>query len=157
MARGEILLHWDDDDWSASWRVRYQVQEMSSTGADVCGLNRLFYYQPATRSAWQYIYPPTERAWVAGNSLAYTRSYWQRNPFPAVQVGEDARFLWSSDARQLKILDNPAFMIGIIHSENTSPKHTRHQRWQPCALETIQQLIGEDFATSPATEAAYRK
>jgi hypothetical protein len=27
-ARGEIIVHWDDDDWSARWRLRYQVEEL---------------------------------------------------------------------------------------------------------------------------------
>ena len=27
-ARGEIILHWDDDDWSAPWRVSYQVEQL---------------------------------------------------------------------------------------------------------------------------------
>src|SRR4051794_21540808 len=24
-ARGEIIVHWDDDDWSAPWRLSYQL------------------------------------------------------------------------------------------------------------------------------------
>ena len=35
LARGEIIIHWDDDDWSAPWRLRYQVEQLCSAGADV--------------------------------------------------------------------------------------------------------------------------
>src|SRR2546422_2964152 len=28
LAAGDIIVHWDDDDWSASWRVRYQVDAL---------------------------------------------------------------------------------------------------------------------------------
>jgi glycosyltransferase involved in cell wall biosynthesis len=27
-ARGEIIVHWDDDDWNAPWRLHYQVEEL---------------------------------------------------------------------------------------------------------------------------------
>jgi len=28
LARGEIIAHWDDDDWFAEWRLSYQVSEL---------------------------------------------------------------------------------------------------------------------------------
>ena len=27
-ARGGVIMHWDDDDWMARWRLRYQVTEL---------------------------------------------------------------------------------------------------------------------------------
>src|SRR5215510_16345784 len=27
-ARGEIIIHWDDDDWMADWRISYQVTSL---------------------------------------------------------------------------------------------------------------------------------
>jgi hypothetical protein len=38
LARGDVIVHWDDGDWMAPWRVRYQVECLSAAGADVCGL-----------------------------------------------------------------------------------------------------------------------
>src|SRR5215204_4099526 len=32
-ARGDIILHWDDDDWHAPHRVRYQVEALLAQGA----------------------------------------------------------------------------------------------------------------------------
>jgi glycosyltransferase involved in cell wall biosynthesis len=37
-AGGEILVHWDDDDWSAPWRLSYQVEQLRAAQADICGL-----------------------------------------------------------------------------------------------------------------------
>src|SRR5690349_6969382 len=40
--QGEILVHWDDDDWSAPWRLSYQVEQLRQAQADICGLNRVW-------------------------------------------------------------------------------------------------------------------
>jgi glycosyltransferase involved in cell wall biosynthesis len=72
-ARGEIILHWDDDDWMADWRISYQVRRLLESGAELCGLDRLDYCEPATGKAWEYVYPPGARRWVAGNTLCYRR------------------------------------------------------------------------------------
>ena len=53
MARGDVILHWDDDDWAAPWRVRYQVEQLLAAGADVCGLDRVLFYAPASNEAWE--------------------------------------------------------------------------------------------------------
>src|SRR5258708_4663268 len=31
-ARGELIMHWDDDDWMAPHRISYQVAELQRTG-----------------------------------------------------------------------------------------------------------------------------
>src|SRR5580700_502335 len=45
-ATGDIILHWDDDDWYAPWRISYQVSQLLESDLDICGLDRLHYYQP---------------------------------------------------------------------------------------------------------------
>jgi glycosyltransferase involved in cell wall biosynthesis len=144
-ARGEFIVHWDDDDWQASWRVSYQLEQMLASGADVCGLGKLLYYQPWSVQAWQYVYPAGGQAWVGGNSLCYTRSFWRRNPFPAITVGEDSRFLWSGQPKRLAALADNRFLVGLIHPGNTSAKRTANRRWQPQAVSDIRTLLAEDW------------
>ena len=43
-ARGEIIVHWDDDDWSAPFRISYQVAELIGDQADLCGAARILYW-----------------------------------------------------------------------------------------------------------------
>lgn len=56
-ARGEIILHWDDDDWAAKWRVSYQVDALVRGRAEVCGIDRVLYLGPGPEQAWEYVYP----------------------------------------------------------------------------------------------------
>ena len=56
-ACGDVIVHWDDDDWSATWRVSYQVRALMDTGADICGLGDILFYEPAAGRAWELRLP----------------------------------------------------------------------------------------------------
>src|SRR5437868_1947457 len=55
-ARGQIIAHWDDDDWHAPHRLRYQVEALQRSGMDICGIRTLLFFNPETQRAWKYIY-----------------------------------------------------------------------------------------------------
>ena len=38
-AWGETIVHWDDDDWMAPWRLSYQMVSLLKQQADICGLD----------------------------------------------------------------------------------------------------------------------
>jgi glycosyltransferase involved in cell wall biosynthesis len=144
-ARGEIIVHWDDDDWVAPWRLRYQVERLLASGASVAGLSRILYHQPATGRSWQYSYPEGKKRWFGGNTLCYRKAYWTRHPFEDVDVGEDARFVWSDPSAPMTALDDTAFVVGMIHATNVSPKRTGQPYWRPIATEVVRALMGDDF------------
>ena len=142
LARGDVIVHWDDDDWMAPWRVRYQVERLLAAGADVCGLDRPLFYDPAARQAWQYIYPANAAPWVYGATLCYTKAFWRRNPFPPIGVGEDSRFVWANVSKRVLALDDPTFFVGIIHAGNTSRKQTHGSRWRTYPAAAVHELMG---------------
>jgi hypothetical protein len=145
-AAGEIIVHWDDDDWMAGWRLSYQVASLLNERAEVCGLATLLHYDPAAGAAWRYVYPTGGRPWVAGNTLCYTRRFWNTNPFPDINVGEDTRFLWSNRPKKILPLADERFYVALIHPSNTSPKQTGHARWSSCPADVVMDLLGADTA-----------
>src|SRR5439155_10785628 len=104
-----------------------------------------FYYEPATNRAWRYQYSGPGAMWVAGNTLAFRKSFWARNQFPDMQIGEDARFVWGSPASAICDLNNPALCIATIHPANTSQKVISGSYWHPQPLDQIVGLLGEDL------------
>jgi glycosyltransferase involved in cell wall biosynthesis len=144
-AAGEIIVHWDDDDWQASWRVSYQVACLRKQQADICGLEHLYFYEPTSGRAWQYHYPADRRQWLHGGTLCYTKAFWAGNPFPAFNVGEDTGFLWSDHPKVMLPLQNGAFYVGTIHAGNVSPKRPRAPLWRPCPPNNIREIVGEDW------------
>jgi glycosyltransferase involved in cell wall biosynthesis len=148
-ARGDVIVHWDDDDWSASWRVRYQVEQLLDRGADVGGLNRVLFHDPTTNDAWEYEYPRTIAPWVYGATLVYTKAFWRRNPFPLVNVGEDSRFMWANVPKRVVAHDDRRFFVGTVHPANTSRKDTRGHRWRRCRVEVLNALMQNDGRGEP--------
>jgi glycosyltransferase involved in cell wall biosynthesis len=140
-ARGEIVVHWDDDDWMADWRVRYQVDALLRHGADVCGLATLYFYDPASARAWKYVYSDRTRQWLAGGTLCYRKAIWRAHPFADVNEGEDTRFVWALRGARLLALDDPTFYVATVHPGNTSRKRTAERRYQPCPAETVERIM----------------
>jgi glycosyltransferase involved in cell wall biosynthesis len=154
-AHGEIIAHWDDDDWYSPSRLRYQVEELFASDADLCGIDRVLFLDPASRRAWEYVYPPSDLPWVYGATLCYQKSVWRRSPFPEINIGEDTRFVANARGNRIKVLREQGIFVGLIHSANTSQKRTHDLRWSALPLQSIQAIMGPDWPicpTAPETE-----
>ena len=145
-ARGEFIVHWDDDDWYPSVRITRQIKALREGHANICGTSTLFYHDAKSALAWRYCYKGSGRAWVAGNTLAYRRSCWTAHPFQEVRVGEDSRFVWAELRATLHDLNDPNLCVARIHAGNTSPKVLTGTCWQACAVAQIESLLGHEWS-----------
>ena len=145
-AEGQLVANWDDDDWVSPRRLTAQVDALASADGDVCGLNRMLYYEPATDRAWRYVYPWDRSSWAADGTLLFTRDLWRRNPFPDTSTAIDLRFLRAGRFRRLVPLEDESVYVGMIHGSNTSRKHTRQSVWRPLAATHVHELLGDDLA-----------
>ncbi len=128
-ARGPLIAHLDDDDWYPPDRLSRQVRALLASEALVCGTSSLYFIDPLTEAAWRYGYPGA--GWVAGSSLVYRRSFWERHRFLPIQVAEDWHFLRRlPDARTLLDLDDPDLCVATVHPGNTSAKRREPPYWQ---------------------------
>lgn len=152
-AHGEIIVHWDDDDWAASWRLSYQVRELLESGADLCGLDRVLFVDTNTTRAWEYVHSKGGQPWVYGATLCYRKRFWQHNPFPDISVGEDSRFVWNARGARVLALQENTFYVGVVHGDNTSPKQVQGLRWQPRPIQMIQALMGSPGGASVSGDA----
>jgi len=148
-ARGEFIVHWDDDDWYPPSRVRVQVAALRERGGDVCGTSILYFLDRTRSRAWCYRYSGSPEAWVCGSSLAYRRDAWTRNRFPEIQVGEDSQFVWRFPAGSVVDLRDPTLCIASVHEANVSPKDTAGMFWSPENVERIETIIRDGTPASP--------
>jgi ADP-heptose:LPS heptosyltransferase len=144
-ARGEIIVHWDDDDWYAKWRLRYQVAALLEGDFDICGLDHAFFVNAASKQAWEYVYPRDRSPWICGATLCYQRSFWEKHAFPDLSVGEDTRFIASARSARIAVLDDNRFFVGRIHPGNTSPKRVHDARWQARSIDDLRSSVGSDW------------
>ncbi|WP_411882534.1 glycosyltransferase family 2 protein [Polaromonas sp. YR568] len=140
LARGELIAHWDDDDWMAPGWLSSQARALLAQGADICGLDKVFFYAPQGRRAWQYVYDGRS-PWVCGGTLCYRREFWRAAPFADINVGEDNAFVWAPQHKRIVVNPDQHLYVARVHARNTSPKETLNRRWRSCPVEQVEQLM----------------
>lgn len=153
-AAGEVIVHWDDDDWYAPDRIRRQLAALEAAQADLCGMESLLFFDPAGGEAWLYRYPGRDPAWVCGVSMMYRRDLWRRNAFPNLQVGEDSHFIWNARGLRAVRMGETRLIAAMVHAANTSPRRTEGSCWSPRPIGEVQSLLGEDWRRYAHAEAA---
>jgi ADP-heptose:LPS heptosyltransferase/SAM-dependent methyltransferase len=151
LAGGDLIVHWDDDDWYPPDRITRQADALLRRGGDLCGSSKLYFRDAAARRAWEYEYR-CAKGWVAGSTLAYRKSSWAQNRFRDIQVGEDSFFVWGRGAGQLIDLADSALCVATIHETNTSPKRPTGALWRAIDPAAIGRVIEQaERKRAPAT------
>jgi glycosyltransferase involved in cell wall biosynthesis len=148
MARGEIIVHWDDDDWVSPHRISYQVRELheqsTNTSMDtLCGLSRVMFYEPKVQRAWEYQYPGG-RPWVLGSTFCYYKQFSERHRFPDMNEGADTTFVWNLQNANVRSHPDHTFYVGTVHARNTSPKRTETIGWRPLSNGDVRCLMNDE-------------
>jgi hypothetical protein len=119
---GEIICHFDDDDWSSPDRVYDQVTRLMESDADIIGYNEMEFRDEIRKAVWLYDNP----RYALGTSLCYWKSFWSKNPFPNIKTGSDMAFQRSG---KLLVVPCNGMMWARIHSGNTSIKYPGSGYW----------------------------
>lgn len=145
LASGDLIAHFDDDDWYAPWRLTYQVETIGRYKTDLCGINDLLYLDLDSGRAYQYRYPPGHKTWLLGSDLCYAKAFWSGHRFAEINVGMDGLFTWSASEENISVLPDSSFAVHMIHSQNVSPKQVTGNLWRPHSIENIKRILGEDW------------
>jgi glycosyltransferase involved in cell wall biosynthesis len=131
LSQGEIIMHWDDDDYYGHEFIARQVEALKSSGADIVGLNEILFFSPLVNKFWNYTDKRTDRPWLSGATMAYRKSFWEKHPFGDIHVGEDYDYIWNNKAKIYAHEYKNGF-IAILHANNTTmkpyedPRHKKH-------------------------------
>lgn len=121
-AEGDIIIHWDSDDWSAPERIADQVERLESSGKAVTGYDSILFNEPRTGRWGRYYLPYADFGF--GTSLCYRREFWRENQFnDQLAIGEDGDFCKRAYVSGQFIKANgDRFMVARAHPGNTSAK-----------------------------------
>lgn len=124
-ASGNIILHWDDDDYSSRFRITHQVHELETTSKAVTGYSGMKFTDGA--SWWQFRYQ--SRGYVLGTSLAYLKSWWVDHPFLDQQIEDPGFVAAAREAGQLAEVPDIDMMYATIHAGNSSKRNLSEPEW----------------------------
>lgn len=134
-ALGSIICHLDDDDWYAPWHISHHASLLVGDIA-ITGLRNLTYLDARDGKVWRYTYFGGDH-WLAGGTFVYRKLAWRALPFPAVQIGEDTRWIRQQPAAiTIPSLRESSF-VGLIHSANTCRKKLESSVWQPAEQQRL--------------------
>ncbi|HUB31527.1 MAG TPA: glycosyltransferase [Bryobacteraceae bacterium] len=145
-ARGQLIAHWDDDDWYSPSRLRECVQTLAASGRPICGVAVPYFLDPVNRRSWRFHYTNSQSLWVAGSSLCYRRDYWMNHRFSEINVGEDTHFVFDARPGDAAALPDSSTFVALIHPQNSSPKHVQSTNWKVCPFEELTHVMKDDLA-----------
>ena len=122
-SRSDLIVHWDDDDEHKPEFVAHMVRHYSMCfeGPGVIGMKGITFRNLATGALFRM---RSAHGQVVGTTLCYSRQYWQKNPFLAIDVAEDKAFCARAHAQgRLAPIPLDECCIASIHPGNTSPRN----------------------------------
>lgn len=122
MARGEYILHMDDDDWYSSTYIYTLCHYLSSTRKyQIVGATTMYFIFKDTAIV-QKSGPFSDNHCCAG-LMGYTRKYAELTSYDnSATHGEEKSFLRSFHQPVLQIPDSYTIFLGINHLSNTCDK-----------------------------------
>lgn len=143
-AGGEVICHFDDDDWSAAGRVRDQVMRLLESGKKMTGYHSITYWNGM--KAYRYVSPVPQYA--LGTTMCYQKSSWHTHRFPAKDYAEDNDLVYKArDEKQLIAVDARQMMVVRSHELCTSsPERLRQDTWPEVPRESLPREFFEAIA-----------
>ncbi len=151
-ALGEIIVHWDDDDWYGPTRLADQVAPLIADRADITALAMRHVLTLEPFQTWRC--PPKLHARLhfrdlCPGTIAFGRHLWSRRGYPNRNCAEDVAFLRGLPATsRFHRLDREDLFICLRHGENTwiMPTDPRQSpgKWQKVSIPDF--LPAEDLS-----------
>ena len=161
LATGEIIAHWDDDDWYAPNRLSRQVAPLLTDAADLTGLEAGPFFDPYLWQAWTCAPELHRRLFVHdvhGGTLVYWRRIWERMArYPALSLAEDALFLREAVRRGARLarVENDGLFVYVRHDTNawrlSAGTALDAAGWRPLAPEGVIPIDDRPFYESLRT------
>jgi len=117
-ANGDVIAHWDDDDWSHPERLATQIELLKAdpdthlTGYYAMGFHRL-----TDGKVFRYEARPS---YAIGTSFMYWRGWWRSHQFLDMQKSEDNTFL--GHVGRAACVDGSQMMVATVHKDGTCDK-----------------------------------
>lgn len=132
---GQLIAHWDDDDFSVPGRLEDQYELLATHDADIVGYRSIYFREDrGTNSPRYWLYSgDIDIEYAMETTMLYKRSVWETRQFPDIHRSEGYPF-----ALRRKVITkqghDPIRMIARHHDGSTC-KHARFDAmsdsWRP--------------------------
>ena len=120
LAKGEILIFMDDDDFYPYDKVSECVKVLESNDIDITGSSIMYVYFIKQNKILKY--GPFGKNHATCATFAFKRSYFNDNKFPNVNKAEEKAFLNNYKTKVFQMNELKSILV-IAHNNNTVDKH----------------------------------
>ncbi len=138
LAQGEIIIHFDDDDYSCPTRVAEQVAFLELSGKEVVGYPDCFFFREMDRRVWHYHFLGGSMPYAVGTTLCYWRRYWASNHFESKPIGEDTLFAYgATNANKLACCPNNGRVVARNLATGVAKVNFSNEEFVPATWEEL--------------------
>lgn len=139
-AKGEIIVHFDDDDYYAPDYISKSVAFLLQNNVNITGYSTAYFCDAANKRAWLWKYadPANAMPYVCEASLVYRKSVWEKKKFKDISQGEGIYFL--AHLPKIKAHNTPNLFVAGIHSGNTASQN-QIKTMQPVSVEVVLNIL----------------
>lgn len=125
LARGELIAHWDDDDWYSPRRLVEQMAPILAQHCDVTGLVTTHVLEMPSARFWTLSGNLHQRMFmgdIVGGTLLFPKSLLQQGfRYPEMNLAEDAALIRQFTQRHKRVqrVADPGLFIYVRHGRNT--------------------------------------
>jgi glycosyl transferase family 2 len=145
LAKGDIILQWDDDDWQHPMRIARQVNTLlQAPGDSFAFTSRYYWYHLQQKQACK------AKSWMGGEgstgaTFAYWKETWKKTPFRDIPIGEDVPFQRDLLDRGCPMLDSKEddLVVYIRHNQNAS--YLTNYQWNEEDTQAARKVMSADL------------
>lgn len=136
MSKGDLIAHFDSDDWSAPERLQLLADLQESTGKGLVGFKRMFCIDEMRNQVLHYRAPGL---FITGTSFLYTRDFFNQRQFlEGMPRGSDTNYQFAAlQMKQLAAIEGEGQIVARYHSGNTTPKDIRPSNYSRRSFEEL--------------------
>ena len=139
LAAGDLVAHWDDDDWIAPHRLSAQVRAVFERESDLCLIGDVLHYRLREGQAWRCRTPD-----YFGGTLVYRKEAWRARPFANDSRDEIRGFIDGFHHSRVTDCEGVAAYVAIAHPDVASAREFDDRRWERRPIHEVGWLLGPD-------------
>ena len=120
-AKGEILIHFDDDDYYPHSRVSHAVESLMASDKLIAGSSLCHIYDTSLKKI--FVSGPFGQNHATAGTFAYKREYLKNNKFNDEAIAQEEPSFTGNFSNNLLQLDSLKTILIIKHAKNTWDKH----------------------------------
>lgn len=123
-ATGDIIVHWDDDDWYPSTSISQRVNYLIQSKAKIVGCTTIPCFDTVKCISWMNVPPQTDPIYLRTSeaTMAYWKTSWESQHFEPQSIGtEGAKLI---QGRESYFFEIPYLnvIVSLVHRSNLSSR-----------------------------------